>query len=79
MTMGEIARARRVELGLTQQEVADRLGVKQPTVAAFERGGVSPNLESLRRYADALNCDLEVTMRPKATLLDPVETVLNSR
>lgn len=36
---------------LTQEAVAERMGVSQPTVAAFERYDANPTLSTIRRYA----------------------------
>lgn len=44
---------------LTQLEVADRMGVTQPTVAGFERYDANPTLSTLRRYAMAVGARLE--------------------
>lgn len=38
----------------TQAEVAEKLGVKQSTIAAFERYGNDPKLSTIRRYAHAV-------------------------
>lgn len=46
--------ARRKELGLSQQGIANLLGVKQPTIASFERYDSDPKLSTVRRYAHAL-------------------------
>jgi predicted transcriptional regulator len=48
-------RARRLELGLTQQEVATRAGISQPLVARIESGDVDPRASTLRRVIDVLN------------------------
>lgn len=40
--------------GLSQQDVADRLGISQASVAAFERYDNDPKLSTLRRYAHAV-------------------------
>jgi len=51
-------RARREELGLSQQDVADRLGVPQQSVHDYEtrlRAGVQAR--TLIQLADALECD----------------------
>lgn len=48
-----LIRARR-EQGLTQQDVADRIGVSQPTIAAFEHQDADPKLSTIRRYANAV-------------------------
>lgn len=44
----------RARAGLSQQEVADRLGISQPSVAAFERYDNDPKLSTIRRYALAV-------------------------
>nr|WP_300338192.1 helix-turn-helix transcriptional regulator [Actinomyces sp.] len=45
---------------LSQQEVADRMGVSQPTVAAFERYDANPTLSSIIRYAMAVEAVLDM-------------------
>ena len=50
-------RARRLELGLTQADVADRLGIAQPSYAAIESGRRNPGLDVVERVALALDCD----------------------
>lgn len=47
-------RARRKELGLTQTQVADIIGSKQPNVAAIERGENAPTLDTIAKFAAAL-------------------------
>jgi DNA-binding XRE family transcriptional regulator len=44
----------RRELGLTQQDVAEKLGIRQATVAAFERYDNDPKLSTIRRYAQVV-------------------------
>lgn len=51
--------ALRREHGLTQAEIAERMGVSQPTVAGFERYDANPTLSTLRRYALAVGARLE--------------------
>jgi DNA-binding XRE family transcriptional regulator len=56
----------RMTAGLTQQELADRLGVSQAQVARIEKRGYdSYTLNTLRRYVDALGQGfrLEVKVR----------------
>ncbi|MHC1625246.1 MAG: CBS domain-containing protein [Methermicoccaceae archaeon] len=51
----EDVRQKRIELGLTQSELASRAGVSQPLIARIESGDVDPRLSTLRRIVDALN------------------------
>lgn len=44
----------RKEQGLKQKDIADRLGISQPAVAAFERYDSDPKLSTVRRYAHAV-------------------------
>jgi transcriptional regulator with XRE-family HTH domain len=44
---------------LTQADVADRMGVSQPTVASFERYDSNPTLSTIRRYALAVGAQIE--------------------
>ena len=61
----------RTSQGLTQAQVAEKIGTTQSAVARMEsgRGRHSPSLATLTKYADALGCNLEVRLvrRPRAT------------
>ena len=50
----------RREHKLSQQTVAERMGVSQPTVAAFERYDANPTVSSIIRYAMAVNALLDI-------------------
>lgn len=39
---------------MTQAEMAEALGVKQPTIAGMEKGGQDLRLSSLKRYVEAI-------------------------
>lgn len=51
--------AMRKKHNLTQETVAERMGVSQPTVAAFERYDANPTLSTIRRYALAVGAMIE--------------------
>lgn len=48
--------AARTKAGLTQADVAERMGTTQSTVARLEGGRAAPSLRSLQRYAEAVGC-----------------------
>lgn len=50
--------ARRVKLGLTQTEVAARMGTSQSAVARIESGDADVRLSTLERYAAALGHEI---------------------
>ncbi len=52
--IGERLKDLRFRAGLTQQELADRAGVTQTTVARIERDAVQPEVTTIRKLAQAL-------------------------
>lgn len=69
-------RAIREALGMSGQELAARLGVTQQSVLDIERSEQreSIKLETLRRVADALDCDVVYALVPRQPLQDAVQT-----
>jgi len=59
----QIARLR-IWRGLTQEQLAEKVGTKQPSIARLESGKSEPNLAFLRRVAEALDARLEVKIIP---------------
>jgi len=61
--------AARREAGMTQEQVAAKMGVSQPSLARVEASlgshRHSPSLEMLRKYAAAVNCKLEIRLVPQ--------------
>jgi predicted transcriptional regulator len=55
---GQLVSIRR-ELGLSQTEVAVRMGTSQSAVARFEAGDLDVRLSTIERYASALGGTLE--------------------
>ncbi len=55
-------RKMRIEHGLTQEVVAERMGVTQPSVSQFERYDANPTLDTVRRYAMAVGARLSTTV-----------------
>jgi transcriptional regulator with XRE-family HTH domain len=55
----------RLARGLSQQELAELCGTTQSAIARLESGGRPPKIDTLLRIADALDCELEVTLRPR--------------
>jgi predicted transcriptional regulator len=51
---------RRQALGLSQTEVAARMGTSQSAVARLEAGALDVRLSTLARYAEALGDDVDV-------------------
>src|SRR5919198_5258160 len=63
---GGLVREARLRAGLTQAELADRVGTTQSAIARVERGGSAPSLARVRELVTA--CGLELRGR----VADPV-------
>jgi UDP-N-acetylglucosamine 1-carboxyvinyltransferase len=54
----------RQEAGVTQTEMAKRLGLSQSTIARAEKGSQNLTLRMLDDLCDALGCDLADLLEP---------------
>ncbi len=50
----------RQKAGLTQAQVAERMGIKQPLVAKIEGCRSNVSIDTLKRYAHATGCEIKV-------------------
>ncbi len=57
--------ARRAQLGLSQQQLAELCGTTQSAIARLESGGRPPRIDTLLRIASALDCELAVELKPR--------------
>ena len=62
MNIHEIIRGRRMELGLTQEQLAGKLGVSAPAVNKWERAASYPDITLLLPLARALGVDLNTLL-----------------
>lgn len=53
----------RLHKNLTQQELATKLGTKQPAIARLESGSVNPSLDSLEKIAAVLGYRLTIQLQ----------------
>ena len=70
MNMHEIIRNRRRELGLTQEQLAGKLGVSAPAVNKWERAGSYPDITLLPVLARTLGVDLNTLLSFQEDLTD---------
>ena len=56
-------KAMRQAKGLSQRELAERIGVKQESITQWENGKTSPKFERLAIIADALECTVDDLVR----------------
>ena len=58
--------AARARAGLTQEAVASRMGTTKSTVSRLESAGKhAPSLTSLKKYARAVGCKVEIRLVPQ--------------
>lgn len=55
MSIGENIKKIRVDAGLTQKELGERLGITSQSIAQWETGRREPKYQSMVKIADALN------------------------
>lgn len=55
----------REKSGLTQQQLADKLGISRSAVGMYEKGEREPNFETLELIADTFNVDMNYLLGKK--------------
>jgi ribosome-binding protein aMBF1 (putative translation factor) len=63
--VGEMIEARR-QAGLTQAEIAERMGTSQSVVARLENARHMPTFDMVARYAAAIGRRVDIHLVPKA-------------
>jgi len=63
----------RIKKGITQEELAKKIGTKQPSIARVENGNVMPSLSFLEKIAKALDTYL---VPPRFAFLEPRHPLL---
>ena len=62
LQLAELVYAARTRAGLTQTELARRMGTQQSVISAVENGGQVPSVSTLWRIARALDLRLTIDM-----------------
>jgi transcriptional regulator with XRE-family HTH domain len=68
ITFARLCLDTRIRLRLTQQQLADAVGVSHGYVAKIERGRANPSLELVERIARALDIELDFLLRIPAVI-----------
>jgi transcriptional regulator with XRE-family HTH domain len=61
IALGTQLRQRRIARGMTQQDVVDASGTSHNNLSRIENSQVLPNLATLNRLLDALECEMTLT------------------
>lgn len=78
MYIHENLKSLRLESGFTQQQLANRLGIGQTTIACYENGTREPHIESLIAYADLFDCTLDYLVGRTESADTPIRPGANS-
>ena len=62
---GERIAQERARRSVSQRELAELTGTTQSAIARLEGGSRAPRLDTLLRVANALDCALELELRPR--------------
>ena len=68
MNIGSVIKKYRKEIGITQEEMANRLGVTTPAVNKWENGNSNPDIELLAPIARLLHISLDTLLSFRETL-----------
>jgi transcriptional regulator with XRE-family HTH domain len=79
MEASQLIRAVRLEAGLTQAELARRVGTSQAAVARLERGGANPRVSTLARVVAATGQQLELVTRDAGGEVDEAQIARHLR
>ena len=53
----------RINKGISQKELAEKLGTKQSAIARFETGNINPSLGFLEKLSEALGYKLRINLQ----------------
>ncbi len=71
MTIAEKIKESRLKLGLTQQEVSEKLFVTRQTISNWENNRSTPDIDTLIKLSDLYQIDLESLLKPEQLAEEP--------
>ena len=75
MEFSERLKKLRKDAGLTQVDVAEKLGISQPAYASWERGVKKPTQENLVKIAQILNVSVDYLVGNSQETLDELDNI----
>lgn len=76
LSSGSLIRLLRLELGMTQEQLAARAKMPRSTIVRIEKGITRPNVETLRKIFSAMECDIAYIPVPR---FESIETLLREK
>ncbi|HPS40324.1 MAG TPA: helix-turn-helix transcriptional regulator [Candidatus Cloacimonadota bacterium] len=66
----------RLRQHITQEELAERMGIKQSVISRFEQVGRIPTIEFLSKVANSLGYELGFSLTPRKTLKNSGQKIM---
>lgn len=79
VTFARLCLDTRTMLDITQQTLADAVGVSRPYIAAIESGRANPSLELVARVAERLGIELDLAARQPWVIARPQHDLVHAR
>ena len=73
MTIGERIKAARKAAGMSQKDLAAKMGVTQSNISQYENDYATPSMATLFKYADALGCGVSDLLFDKEAAFAAIE------
>lgn len=61
--IGYIIKERRIDLQLSQEELAKRVGIDQSDLSKIEKGNANPSIKMINKIADGLNSRISISLK----------------
>ena len=74
-SFGAIVSERRNLLGLSQEALAERVGISQESLSRMEKGVIAPRFERLQLFAEALGCSISDLFQTQSQASDRAATI----
>ena len=74
-SFGATVSERRKLLGMSQETLAERVGVSQESLCRMEKGFIAPRFERLQLFADALGCSISDLFRTQSQVSEQSATL----
>ena len=66
--IAEVIRSNRKGKELTQTDLAEMIGTKQPSIARLESGNILPSLGFLKKVSDSLGIEIDISLQDKSKI-----------
>ena len=74
-SFGATIAERRKLLDISQETLAERVGISQESLSRMEKGFIAPRFERLQLFADALECSIPDLFRSQSTASEWAATI----